>query len=247
MKDEEVESTGGDESRDLDMVTVFQAAGNTSEMEAMSVKGVLDAAGIFAMIVGDPRFPNLPEEVRVAREHVTQAKASDREDAISAGPAAAAEAESSRRNPNPRVCWGLLELRLIGLERLIQDSRPGAFQLASPFCRFASSRRTEEPIEPQAAKNPPRACRFGAADLHMRTLVWKRIRNGVIAHVLGIGQAVRAASPFPSWPFIDSIDARAFRFDNIPSVCRHRVTVAVILESGGAWPEAAQFLIEIEM
>lgn len=94
MKDEEVESTSGDESRDLDMVTVFQSAGNTSEMEAMSVKGLLDAAGIFAMIVGDPRFPNLPEEVRVAREHVTQAKRVIA-DAITAGPAAAAEAEAA--------------------------------------------------------------------------------------------------------------------------------------------------------
>jgi hypothetical protein len=46
------------------------------------------------MIVGDPRFPNLPEEVRVAREHVTQAKRVIA-DAITAGPAAAAEAEAA--------------------------------------------------------------------------------------------------------------------------------------------------------
>jgi hypothetical protein len=94
MKDEEVESTSGDESSDLDMVTVFQSAGNTSEMEALSVKGVLDAAGIFAMIVGIRAFRICPEEVRVAREHVTQAKRVIA-DAITAGPAAAAEAEAA--------------------------------------------------------------------------------------------------------------------------------------------------------
>ena len=61
-----------EESHDLDMVTVFQSAGTTSEMEALSVQSLLEAAGIAAMVVGAQSLPNLPEEVRVAREHVTE-------------------------------------------------------------------------------------------------------------------------------------------------------------------------------
>ncbi len=74
------------------MVTVFQSAGTTSEMEALSVQSLLEAAGISAMVVGAQSLPNLPEEVRVAREHVTEAKRIIA-DALAAGPAGAAEAE----------------------------------------------------------------------------------------------------------------------------------------------------------
>jgi hypothetical protein len=81
-----------EESHDLDMVTVFQSAGTTSEMEALSVQSLLEAAGITAMVVGTQTMPNLPEEVRVPREHVTEAKRIIA-DALAAGPAGAAEAE----------------------------------------------------------------------------------------------------------------------------------------------------------
>jgi hypothetical protein len=74
------------------MVTVFQSAGTTSEMEALSVQSLLEAAGISAMVVGTQSLPSLPEEVRVAREHVTEAKRIIA-DALAAGPAGAAEAE----------------------------------------------------------------------------------------------------------------------------------------------------------
>ena len=74
------------------MVTVFQSAGTTSEMEALSVQSLLEAAGITAMVVGAQSLPNLPEEVRVAKEHVTEAKRIIA-DALAAGPAGAAEAE----------------------------------------------------------------------------------------------------------------------------------------------------------
>jgi hypothetical protein len=63
-------------------------------MEAMSVKGILDAAGIYAMIESDPRFPNLPEEVRVPRIHVADAKRLIA-NALAAGAAAADEAEAA--------------------------------------------------------------------------------------------------------------------------------------------------------
>ena len=81
-----------EESHDLDLVTVFQSGGTTSEMEARSVQSLLEASGIAAMVVGTQSLPNLPEEVRVAREHATEAKRIIA-DALAAGPAGAAEAE----------------------------------------------------------------------------------------------------------------------------------------------------------
>jgi hypothetical protein len=85
-----------DESSDLDLVTVFEGAGSTSEMEAMSVKSLLEANGIEAFLVGDTRLPNLPEKVRVPRGEVTEAKRIIA-DALSAGAAGADEAEAGDR------------------------------------------------------------------------------------------------------------------------------------------------------
>ena len=75
------------------MVTVFQSAGTTGEMEAMSVKAMLKSNGIEVMIVADSRLPNLPDEVRVPRDQVTEAKRLIQA-ALEAGPAGAAEAEA---------------------------------------------------------------------------------------------------------------------------------------------------------
>jgi len=61
-------------SHDLDLVTVFRAAGTTSEMEAMSVKALLEASGIAAVLESGATMPNLPEEVRVAQEDASEAK-----------------------------------------------------------------------------------------------------------------------------------------------------------------------------
>jgi hypothetical protein len=81
-----------EESHELDLVTVFQSAGTTSEMEALSVQALLEASGITAIVEGTQTMPNLPEEVRVAREDVTEAKRIIA-DALQAGAAGAAEAE----------------------------------------------------------------------------------------------------------------------------------------------------------
>lgn len=83
-----------DASEDLDEVTVFQSAGGTSEMEAASVQALLEASGIAAAVVDDARFPNLGQEVRVAREHVNAARQLIA-DALAAGPAGAEEAEAA--------------------------------------------------------------------------------------------------------------------------------------------------------
>ncbi len=82
-----------DESHALDLVTVFRSAGSTSEMEAMSVKALLESSGIDAVLVADARLPNLPDEVRVASRDLTQAKRLIA-DALAAGPGGAAEAEA---------------------------------------------------------------------------------------------------------------------------------------------------------
>jgi uridylate kinase len=81
-----------EESHDLDLVTVFQSAGTTSDMEALSVQSLLEASGIAAVVVSAEMMPNLPEEVRVAKEHVTEAKRIIAA-ALAAGPAGAMEAE----------------------------------------------------------------------------------------------------------------------------------------------------------
>ncbi len=84
-----------DPSEDLDEVTVFQSAGgNSGELEAASVQALLEASGISAALVDDARFPNLGQEVRVAKDQVDTAKKLIA-DALAAGPAGAEEAEAS--------------------------------------------------------------------------------------------------------------------------------------------------------
>lgn len=65
-----------DPSSDLDQVTVFESPPGTTvtEVEALSVKSLLNAAGIPAFIVGAPALPNLMFDVRVPRERVDEAR-----------------------------------------------------------------------------------------------------------------------------------------------------------------------------
>ncbi|HUJ51170.1 MAG TPA: hypothetical protein VLW25_13260 [Bryobacteraceae bacterium] len=65
----------GDASRRLDLETVFHSqTGPTSEFEAMNVKNLLESNGITAVLVGDSVLPNLPFEVRVARNKAQLAR-----------------------------------------------------------------------------------------------------------------------------------------------------------------------------
>jgi hypothetical protein len=93
-EEDEDEFADVDPSGNLDEVTVFRSAGNTSEMEAASVQSLLEAGGIPAVVIGDARFPNLGQEVRVPKEHVTEANRLIA-DALAVGSAGAEEAESS--------------------------------------------------------------------------------------------------------------------------------------------------------
>ena len=86
-----------DPSHELDLVTVFQTAGTSNEIEAISIQTMLENGGISAFIIGDPRFPSLGQEVRVAREHEAKARQLI-EEALAAGPSGAEEAEQSTEN-----------------------------------------------------------------------------------------------------------------------------------------------------
>jgi len=94
----EEDTTIVDDSSDMDLVTVFDATGATAEWESVTVKSLLESSGIPAVLVGDTRFPNLPDEVRVPRECVDRAKQL-LADALAAGPQAAEEAEAAGELP----------------------------------------------------------------------------------------------------------------------------------------------------
>ena len=78
-----------DDSPALDLETIASAA---SEMEAMSIKNLLDSNGIGAVLVGDSVLPNFQFEVRVARDQAKRARILVA-DAEQIGPEAAEEAE----------------------------------------------------------------------------------------------------------------------------------------------------------
>jgi hypothetical protein len=78
-----------DDSSNLDLETVFVSG----EMQAMSIKNLLESNGIAAVLVGDSVLPNFPFEVRVAREQAARARKLI-EDVESVGPEAAEELEA---------------------------------------------------------------------------------------------------------------------------------------------------------
>ncbi len=78
-----------DDSAALNLETIASAA---SEMEAMSIKNLLESNGIAAVLVGDSVLPNFAFEVRVAHDQAERARILIA-DAEQVGPAAAEEAE----------------------------------------------------------------------------------------------------------------------------------------------------------
>jgi hypothetical protein len=91
-QDEESEEI--DESPGLDLVTVFETGAGSTEMDAQSIKNVLEANGIEAVIVGGTPIPSTGQEVQVAREDATEARQVIA-DALAAGPTAADEGEAA--------------------------------------------------------------------------------------------------------------------------------------------------------
>ena len=81
-------------SNEPGLVTVFRlAGGGIDEMEVMTVQQLLESNGIATVLVGDSPLPNLAEEIRVNEEDADRARQLIA-DALSAGPAGAAEAEA---------------------------------------------------------------------------------------------------------------------------------------------------------
>jgi len=79
---------------ELGLVTVFRlAGGGIEEMEVLTVRQLLESNGISTVLVGDSPLPNLAEEIRVTEQDAERAKQLIA-DALSAGPAGAAEAEA---------------------------------------------------------------------------------------------------------------------------------------------------------
>ena len=88
-EDEAAVAEPGDDSAALDLEPIAQV----SEVEALGIRSLLESSGITTVLVGDSVLPNIPFEVRVAREQADRARNLVAE-AEKNGPAAAAEAEA---------------------------------------------------------------------------------------------------------------------------------------------------------
>ncbi len=82
----------GDPSHDMDLETIFEQVGTTAEVEALGVRGVLDANGIEYVYVEPSPYPNLPFIIKVPRKYADAARKALAE-AEAAGAAAAEEEE----------------------------------------------------------------------------------------------------------------------------------------------------------
>jgi hypothetical protein len=79
---------------DEGMTPVFSSSNHDAEMEAMAIKGVLDANDIPAMIVGPQVLPTLEFQVQVPQHLLSEARKAIRE-ARQGGRRAAAEGEAA--------------------------------------------------------------------------------------------------------------------------------------------------------
>jgi len=86
----EVGGEPGDDSEALDLETIAK----TSEVEALGIQSLLEDNGITTVLVGDSVLPNIPFEVRVARQNAEQARKLVAE-AEKDGPDAAEQAEAA--------------------------------------------------------------------------------------------------------------------------------------------------------
>lgn len=94
----EQEQAGGvmelDTSRELDLETVFASSGVTAEMEALTIRSILEAGGLSPVLVGASAIPSLSFEVRVPGTQLDEARRLIAE-AQQAGPQAADDAEGA--------------------------------------------------------------------------------------------------------------------------------------------------------
>lgn len=83
-----------DPSSELDMVTLFSSSDHNAEMEALSIRALLESNGIPAVLVGPSTIPSLEFQVQVPR-HLAEDARRTVEEAKAAGPEAAEEAAES--------------------------------------------------------------------------------------------------------------------------------------------------------
>jgi len=98
--DAAAQKEAGDPSHNLDLETIFDGMGATAEMEAIGIRGVLDASGIYSVLVGASVYPNLRFAVRVSKQDSLRAQQVLAE-ARAAGPAAAEEAAGASPQTPP--------------------------------------------------------------------------------------------------------------------------------------------------
>ncbi|MCC7176576.1 MAG: DUF2007 domain-containing protein [Bryobacterales bacterium] len=87
-----------DTSEDLDLVQAFYSAEHDAQMKAELVRGLLESAGVPAVIVEGAAMPNLPAEVRVPKARLEDALRLIAE-SEAAGPGAADAAERLTEDP----------------------------------------------------------------------------------------------------------------------------------------------------
>jgi len=72
--EDEDEVPAGGLSHDLDFVAVFRGQGAEAEMEAISIRSLLEANGIASVVIGSSQIPSLPFEVRVPKSRLEEAQ-----------------------------------------------------------------------------------------------------------------------------------------------------------------------------
>src|SRR5258708_37943927 len=87
------EVTPNDPRPEEPLLPVFSSSNYDAEMEAMTIKGILEASDIPAMIVGPSVLPSLEFQVQVP-EHMLERARQAINEARAAGSAAAVEAEA---------------------------------------------------------------------------------------------------------------------------------------------------------
>ena len=72
--EDEVEIDEEGLSHDLDFVAIFTGQGPEAEMEAISIRAVLESSGIPCVVIGSAQIPSLPFEVRVPKSRLNEAR-----------------------------------------------------------------------------------------------------------------------------------------------------------------------------
>ena len=85
-------------SHALDLVPLYDSLTVDAEVEADVIRGLLDANGIPSLVRGAAQYPNLGFQVLVPRGKLNEARRLI-DEALAAGPDAAAEAEAASEEP----------------------------------------------------------------------------------------------------------------------------------------------------